>query len=751
MPLLFPHSVYKSYPESFLIEEKWDRLGKWLGTVSPYPISPIETSDIADIDDWIDRLAAKGHYVSCSSGTTGKSAMLLASDKDMDWSRKDTVSVFAWGSGVQPARDRRMIGSRADRRRPEEPGHRPGAAGRLRRSGQGALPAADPADHRRLADQDGRAAQEDRRRHRAARGDWPTSSRPPRSARRRSTRRWSRAPRRSSSTADEKLYHLGPVERAVPGGHDRPRHGVFRARTSTPTTASTSAAASSARSCRRTTRSSSTRRSTSRPAGTSRTTPCRNSTPACPSASEGDRYHVPPWIVPFILDEEGDALLPHETGEIEGRAAFFDLSLDGRWGGVITGDKISLDFSPCACGMQGPVDPQQHRPLRRPPGRRQDRLRRHRRRLRARPVMNAVNADRARGRADVHGRVSAPFFLRGELVEGQDAVHRSRDLASPSRRRGSTWTGWCTPRTEVPPLLERPARGDHRLPRRDRPAAPHPGQPLRAGMHRPHGRHPRAAAARAREPGQGRGGLSRQATAARAWSSRTSPIPAALDELGAEAGLHRAQELRARLRAPADPRAAGQLPGRRGEVRSPRARWSRRSTCSRCPRAIRSPRVAVLRTMAEIDPDHAIVKSMSAVYWRGGDERSSGRSTVRSTSTRSSPGAAATRSTTSSSTSVPASSWCRSTPRRRSRWSAGRPSSDEALDAAADSPPPTSWCSTRRPASPAGSSSSRGTATTSTAFCARLHDRLGVDRATASGRRTAARSRTARADRACSS
>ena len=104
VPLLFPHSVYKSYPESFLIEEKWDRLGKWLGAVSPYPISPIETSDVADIDDWIERLQAKGHYVSCSSGTTGKSAMLLASDKDMDWSRKDTVSVFAWGSGVQPAR-----------------------------------------------------------------------------------------------------------------------------------------------------------------------------------------------------------------------------------------------------------------------------------------------------------------------------------------------------------------------------------------------------------------------------------------------------------------------------------------------------------------------------------------------------------------------------------------------------------------------------------------------------------------------
>ena len=31
--------------------------------------------------------------------------------------------------------------------------------------------------------------------------------------------------------------------------------------------------------------------------------------------------------------------------------------------------------------------------------------------------------------------------------------------------------------------------------------------------------------------------------------------------------------------------------------------------------------VAVLRTMFDIDPNHAVVRSMSAVYWRGGDER----------------------------------------------------------------------------------------------------------------------------------
>ncbi len=34
--------------------------------------------------------------------------------------------------------------------------------------------------------------------------------------------------------------------------------------------------------------------------------------------------------------------------------------------------------------------------------------------------------------------------------------------------------------------------------------------------------------------------------------------------------------------------------------------------------------VAMLRTLADVDPEHPVVKSMSAVYWRGGDERIEG-------------------------------------------------------------------------------------------------------------------------------
>src|SRR5205823_2055867 len=67
--LLFPHTAYKSYPESFLTDERWDRLGKWLDTVSSHRVPPQDRAQIKDMDDWIEKLQQGGHYVSCSSGT----------------------------------------------------------------------------------------------------------------------------------------------------------------------------------------------------------------------------------------------------------------------------------------------------------------------------------------------------------------------------------------------------------------------------------------------------------------------------------------------------------------------------------------------------------------------------------------------------------------------------------------------------------------------------------------------------------
>jgi hypothetical protein len=55
------------------------------------------------------------------------------------------------------------------------------------------------------------------------------------------------------------------------------------------------------------------------------------------------------------LDVNGEELLDVGHGEIEARAAFMDLSIEGRWGGIISGDKISISFAKCRCGHQGPT------------------------------------------------------------------------------------------------------------------------------------------------------------------------------------------------------------------------------------------------------------------------------------------------------------------------------------------------------------------------------------------------------------
>jgi hypothetical protein len=64
---------------------------------------------------------------------------------------------------------------------------------------------------------------------------------------------------------------------------------------------------------------------------------------------ERGRYHFEPWIVPFVLDPEDGSVLPR-VGEHTGRAAVFDLMADTYWGGFITGDEVTASFEQCGCG-----------------------------------------------------------------------------------------------------------------------------------------------------------------------------------------------------------------------------------------------------------------------------------------------------------------------------------------------------------------------------------------------------------------
>lgn len=352
VPLLFPHSVYKSYPESYLTGQRWDRLGRWLGTLSAHPITAIDTGDIAGIDQWIERLHRAGHYVSCSSGTTGKPAMLLASEADMDWSRRDTVNLFAWGSGVRPAQDRRMmglglaaavpknmvIGSAQQQAYGDPAKERFGlpvapltvetmtGQVRLRRkiADGTALPEELTAYERTSAQRQEEldrallAGAEAMIEHRAEKlyisGMWATLYQVAALVR-------ERGYRAADFHPDNCVYVGGGLKRAqLPPDYRQFVYETFNIP----------------------------------PGREFQNYSMQELNSGMPKCQSGNRYHIPPWVVPFVLDDAGETLLASGAGEVEGRAAFFDLSLDGRWGGIITGDRIVVDFRPCACGNKGP-------------------------------------------------------------------------------------------------------------------------------------------------------------------------------------------------------------------------------------------------------------------------------------------------------------------------------------------------------------------------------------------------------------
>ena len=68
-------------------------------------------------------------------------------------------------------------------------------------------------------------------------------------------------------------------------------------------------------------------------------------------ACDEKHYHVQPWVIPFLLDPDTSEPLPRE-GVRTGRAAFYDFLNNSHWGGIISGDEITIDWStPCRCGL----------------------------------------------------------------------------------------------------------------------------------------------------------------------------------------------------------------------------------------------------------------------------------------------------------------------------------------------------------------------------------------------------------------
>lgn len=65
-------------------------------------------------------------------------------------------------------------------------------------------------------------------------------------------------------------------------------------------------------------------------------------------------YHVFPWNIPFVIDPVGGMPLPRQ-GVQTGRAGYFDTLAQTYWGGILTGDRVTIHFDEdCGCGWKGP-------------------------------------------------------------------------------------------------------------------------------------------------------------------------------------------------------------------------------------------------------------------------------------------------------------------------------------------------------------------------------------------------------------
>lgn len=229
-----------------------------------------------------------------------------------------------------------------------------------------------------------------------------------------------------------------------------------------------------------------------------------------------------------------------------------------------------------------------------------------------------VQVESARPLVEVDAVVPAPFFIRGKLVEGADLVQRSRDLGVSFAVPKIDLNTVVVPRTTVPPLLNVPLTEiiDFLVETGERLRDPR-NPVMQECIDRMCTTHvlPRSV-------------LEMQAIHASAYLNKAEmmadveqnfPDPRALDEwIPKQDYTGRKSFVRAYA-----PRLVHVLPGNSpGRAVKSIAQGALVKAINLFKMSSSDPftTVAFLRTMAAIDPEHPVVQSMSAVYWRGGDD-----------------------------------------------------------------------------------------------------------------------------------
>ena len=352
VPLLFAHTTYKTYAEGWLTERRWDRMGNWLATVSTRPVDGLDTAGVQTLDDWIKQLETVGHYLSCSSGTTGKPAMLSCTEGDIELSARINIEALLWATGLNRGEDRKFLGLGPQFAAPREdairqamvdafsPRHPPYQFGdgepitvgsmvdiiTLRRKlTDGTARPNEVAEFERIAGQ--RAADMDASAKKAIDAVIDARSLP-----------------LLATGMFATLYQIAEGIRAKGhgGGDFNPNNammvaGGLKGAALPPNYREYILETFNVAEDR-----------------LYHMYSMREINATFPLCHAG-RYHISPWVIMLPLDTGGEQLLDADGGEIESRAAFFDTSIAGRWGGVISGDKVRVSFAKCRCGHEGPT------------------------------------------------------------------------------------------------------------------------------------------------------------------------------------------------------------------------------------------------------------------------------------------------------------------------------------------------------------------------------------------------------------
>lgn len=355
VPLLFQHSVYKSYPTALLVRNRFTELTRWLDRLTTHDLSRIDVTDCDSIDSWLDVLDSETDLrVLHSSGTTGTMSFIPRSTKEWD-------GMFeAFRCGLFQFSDPLGHGGRHDGEYFNLiwPLYRRGRSA-IMRVPEMSMPHLLGSEERLHALRSGRMSSDamflaGRLRAAAARGEVDQLEINPALRGRREE-----FVREQREMADSLPRFVGDVIEELRGERiwllatwnvlyaiaraalDRGLTEVFA-----PDSLVTTGGGAKGQVVP-----DDWEESVRRFVGVDQVQHAyvMSEITALNKMCERGRYHFEPWIVPFVLDAEDGSVLPR-VGEHTGRAAVFDLMAETYWGGFITGDEVTASFEPCGCG-----------------------------------------------------------------------------------------------------------------------------------------------------------------------------------------------------------------------------------------------------------------------------------------------------------------------------------------------------------------------------------------------------------------